>query len=169
MRIDRQKEKDKYISKGTAINSGASPEGSFMLFSDLTFFFFFCYAAWHVGSQFSHQGLNPHPLQWKCGVLTTGLPGKSWSHLLNSSPQCWVVFACMNAHAYTPYVISFCEPSSTAAATEASEWWQLIMKHYAWCVPFISSCRSLAFPRNSPVDLCNPGKEVSIWKQLLLR
>ena len=62
MRIDRQKEKDKHISKGTAINSGASPEGSFMLLSDLTFFFF-GYAAWHVGSQFSHQGLNPHPLQ----------------------------------------------------------------------------------------------------------
>ena len=126
MRIDRQKGKDKHISKGTAINSGASPEGSFMLLSDLTFFFFFGYAAWHVGSQFSHQGLNPHPLQWKCGVLTTGLPGKSWSHLLNSLPQCWVVFACMNAHAYT-CVTSFCEPSSIAAATEASEWWQLIM------------------------------------------
>ena len=25
----------------------------------------------------SDQGLNPHPLQWKCGVLTTGPPGKS--------------------------------------------------------------------------------------------
>ena len=22
------------------------------------------------------KGLNPCPLQWKCGVLTTGLPGK---------------------------------------------------------------------------------------------
>ena len=25
----------------------------------------------------SDQGSNQHPLQWKCGVLTTGLPGKS--------------------------------------------------------------------------------------------
>ena len=34
----------------------------------------------HAGSQFPHQGLN---LQWKHGVLTTGLPGKSQksSHL----------------------------------------------------------------------------------------
>ena len=35
-------------------------------------FFFFCL----VGSQFPDQGLNPHPLQWKQGVLTTG-PMKS--------------------------------------------------------------------------------------------
>ena len=37
----------------------------------------------HAGSQFPHQGLNPYPLQWKHGVLTTGLPGKSQksSHL----------------------------------------------------------------------------------------
>ena len=26
---------------------------------------------------FSDQGLNPHPLHWKCSVLTTGPPGKS--------------------------------------------------------------------------------------------
>ena len=26
---------------------------------------------------FPDQGSNPHPLQWKHGVLTTGLPGKS--------------------------------------------------------------------------------------------
>ena len=35
-------------------------------------FFFFCL----VGSQFPDQGLNPHTLQWKQGVLTTG-PMKS--------------------------------------------------------------------------------------------
>ena len=32
---------------------------------------------WHVGSQFPHQGSNPHPLQWKHGVLTTEPPEKS--------------------------------------------------------------------------------------------
>ena len=26
---------------------------------------------------FSDQGINPFPLQWKLGVLTTGLSGKS--------------------------------------------------------------------------------------------
>ena len=30
-----------------------------------------------LGSQFPEQGLNPHPQQWKCGVLTTGLGGNS--------------------------------------------------------------------------------------------
>ena len=30
---------------------------------------------WHAGI-LSDQGLNPHPLQWKRGVLTTGLQGK---------------------------------------------------------------------------------------------
>ena len=30
----------------------------------------------HVVSQFTDQGSNPHSLQWNCGVLTTGLPGK---------------------------------------------------------------------------------------------
>ena len=34
-------------------------------------------AARHVGPQFPNQGSNPCPLQWKCGVLTTGRPGKS--------------------------------------------------------------------------------------------
>ena len=28
-------------------------------------------ALWHVGSYFPKQGLSPHPLQWKHGVLTT--------------------------------------------------------------------------------------------------
>ena len=31
----------------------------------------------HAGSQFLDQGLNPCPLHWEYGVLTTGLPGKS--------------------------------------------------------------------------------------------
>ena len=42
-----------------------------------SFFFFFGRAAWHVGSWFPNQGLNPLPLQWKHGVLTTGPQGKS--------------------------------------------------------------------------------------------
>ena len=34
-------------------------------------------ATWHTGSEFPDQGSNLCPLQWKCGVLTTGPPGKS--------------------------------------------------------------------------------------------
>ena len=30
-----------------------------------------------MGSLFPDQGSNPGPLPWKCGSLTTGLPGKS--------------------------------------------------------------------------------------------
>ena len=40
----------------------------------------FIYLYWthvqHVRSQFSDKGSNPHPLHWKHGILTTGLPGK---------------------------------------------------------------------------------------------
>ena len=32
---------------------------------------------WHAGFQFSDQGSNPCPLQWKHKVSTTGLSGKS--------------------------------------------------------------------------------------------
>ena len=31
----------------------------------------------HVGSEFPDQESNPHPLQRRCGALTTGPPGKS--------------------------------------------------------------------------------------------
>ena len=167
MRIDRQKEKDKHISKGTAINSGASPEGSFMLLSDLTFFFWLCCMA--CGISVFPPGAEPTPPAvevWRLNHWAAREVLISPFELFPSVLGCVCVYEC--SRIYT-CVTSFCEPSSIAAATEASEWWQLIMKHYAWCVPFISSCRSLAFPRNPPVDLCNPGKEVSIWKQLLLR
>ena len=41
------------------------------------FFFFFHHISWLLASWSSHQGWNSHPLQWKHGVLTTGLPGNS--------------------------------------------------------------------------------------------
>ena len=171
MRIDKRREKDKYISKGTAINSGASPEGSFMLLSDLTFWGgagggLCCMAC---GISVFLPGTEPTPPAVKVWSLNHWAARDvliSPFELFPSVLGCVWVYEC--SRVYT-CVISFCEPSSTAAAIGASEWWQLIMKHYAWCVPFISSCRSLAFPRNPPADLCNPGKEVSIWKQLLLR
>ena len=36
------------------------------------------------GSLFPNQGLNPHPLHWKHGILTTGLPGRSLQHPWNA-------------------------------------------------------------------------------------
>lgn len=45
-----------------------------------TFFFFFCHATRHMRSRFPDQGLKL--LQWKCGDLTTGLPGKSQAQVL---------------------------------------------------------------------------------------
>ena len=43
----------------------------------------FLWRAWGMGSQFTNQGLNPQPLQWKHRVLTSGRPGKLLNkHLL---------------------------------------------------------------------------------------
>ena len=66
---------------------------SFFIF---IFFFFFCSAMQHVGSYFPNQGLNPHSLHRKHGVLT---PGKSllsekgaqhkWGECLNSNCYWW--------------------------------------------------------------------------------
>ena len=41
------------------------------------FIYFFGCTVRHLGSHFPDQGLNPCPVQWKHGVLTTGPPGKS--------------------------------------------------------------------------------------------
>ena len=46
----------------------------------LCLFFFFCHASGHAGMQdlsSPYQGWNPCPLQWKCGVITTGPTWKS--------------------------------------------------------------------------------------------
>ena len=48
--------------------------------SDRIFFFFW---PQHVGSQFPNQELNPSPLHWKHGVLSTGPPGKPSDRILN--------------------------------------------------------------------------------------
>ena len=39
-------------------------------------FFLFGHIAWHVGSQYPDQGLNPGPLQWKLTILTIETPGR---------------------------------------------------------------------------------------------
>ena len=40
-------------------------------------FIFWLQYALLLGPQFPNQGSNPWPLQWECGFLTTGEPGKS--------------------------------------------------------------------------------------------
>ena len=62
--------------------------GISLLFSNLNVFLFVCFVLFlamvHVGILVPDQGLNLCPLQWKCGVLTTGLPGKSQMFLFFS-------------------------------------------------------------------------------------
>ena len=59
---------------------------------------FFCFKIFghttrHVGSQFPDQGIEPTPLPWEHGVLTTGPPGKSHLWILMSScPESGVLY-----------------------------------------------------------------------------
>ena len=53
--------------------------------------FFGCAMVRHVGSSFSDQGSNPCPLHWKCGFLTTELPGKSLSNCSLSVNYCFFI------------------------------------------------------------------------------
>ena len=58
----------------------------FRLFIYLLVLFWPHCMAWHVGPSFPNQGLNPRPLQWKFGLLTTGPPGKSLSTIFTICP-----------------------------------------------------------------------------------
>ena len=44
---------------------------------------FFGQATWHVGLYFLDQESNMYPLHWKGGVLSTGLPGQSFTWILD--------------------------------------------------------------------------------------
>ena len=62
------------------------------LFSSFHHHFFFFFKPCHVScGNFPDQGSNPGPLQWKAGVLTTGLPRKSLVFILfkQKSPHGW--------------------------------------------------------------------------------
>ena len=65
--------------RGWVSQDGPQASGWARVFSSslsLSLFFFFL-ALWHVGFSFPDQGSNPCFLQWRDGVLTTGLPEKS--------------------------------------------------------------------------------------------
>ena len=48
---------------------------------------FFDYTPQHAVSQFPNQGSNLRSVQWKCGILTTGLSGKSQNYV----PLCTMI------------------------------------------------------------------------------
>ena len=84
----------------------------------INFLFFFGCTVWHVGSYFPDQGLNPRPLHWKHGVLTTGPPGKSQTPLIQwqlslgkkSILSAWeIIFPIENLkrHYYLRFILSF--------------------------------------------------------------
>ena len=52
------------------------------------YIFFFYFTAVHVGSWSPDQKLGPSPLQWKLGILTTGLQENSLLLLLLSRFSC---------------------------------------------------------------------------------
>ena len=53
------------------------------VYERLVFFFTFWPHRMAAGSQFPNQGWNLHFLQWECGVLTVGQPGKSLWRTIN--------------------------------------------------------------------------------------
>ena len=57
----------------------------YFILSDVVLFYFFNFfghTMQNAGSLFPNQGSHPCPLQWRCRVLTTGPPGKSWDVIL---------------------------------------------------------------------------------------
>ena len=53
----------------------------------LSAFYSFCFNFLASGVLVHRPGMEPTPPQWKCGILTTGLPGKSHMHVF-SVAQC---------------------------------------------------------------------------------
>ena len=53
------------------------------LFIFYYYYYYFCHTVQHsTVSLFPKQGSNPHPLEWKHRVLSTGVPGKSSSFVI---------------------------------------------------------------------------------------
>ena len=75
------------------------------------YFLCFDHTAWHIGSQFSNQVLDPGPLQWKSRILTTRPPGKSFFPFCYQSRQCshfsWLSSSLVHIQFYTFAVIEF--------------------------------------------------------------
>ena len=64
------------------------------------YFLFFVHTTQHAGSQFSGQGSNQCPLQWKCRVLTAGPRGKSLDPFFGC--RCPVVPALVEKAVFAP-------------------------------------------------------------------
>ena len=117
--------------------------------------FFFGRTMRHAESWFPDQGSNPCPLQWKHGVLATGLPGKSleenskhpdffffFKKLIIYFWLCWVFVA---AHRLS--LVAASGGYSSLRCTGFSLWWlPLLRSTGSRCVGF-SSCGSRALER----------------------
>ena len=53
--------------------------------SNSILFIYFGHTTWHAGLSSPDQGLNLCLLQWQCGFLITGPPGKSLTFILDLS------------------------------------------------------------------------------------
>ena len=77
-------------NRGPSVKSNPHSPISFNPHPRRWVFSFFGHTMQHVRSWFPDQGLNLGPLQCKCGVLTTGLPGKSQSFaFLHDAFELW--------------------------------------------------------------------------------
>ena len=57
----------------------------------------------HVGSSFPNQGLNPCPLHWEHGVITTGAPGESLVLLISDVVWAFLPFLNVPKVAHSPF------------------------------------------------------------------
>ena len=70
-------------------------------------FFLFGHTVQHAVLQFPHQGWNPCPLQWKHGVLTPGLPGKSLQYKILKEQAFIEDLRTKHCSLYSVYVLSY--------------------------------------------------------------
>ena len=104
-----------------------------------------------VGSSFPDQGLNPCPLHWKRGVLTSGMPGKSASplksHLLSATP----LPLCFSHSVTLPWPLHSLLSLPELSSPNTSK------------LHFSTSCKSLFF-----LPLCETAVPPSCWHSLSL-
>ena len=120
-------------------------------------FFFSGRASRHVRSYFPNQGSSPCLLQWKCRVLTTELPGKSWAVTLKHKLD--HVTSLLKTCQHFPTHLKY-NPDSLARSKGSADFSDVTSNHLqpALCVPpdwfyFISSMTPSALSRR--VCMCS--------------
>ena len=113
-------------------------------------------AAQHVGSQFSDQGSNLHPLQWKNGILTTGPLGKSQEiptllnppcnrcfHLTEDTGQSWLLSPSCCPSSWTTFPLS----SNTSSPKSGFRLCSLFYPHLSHDFIALNTTGMLALPK----------------------